>query len=166
MAVDKLLPANQSFSIIRQQDSFVLLNAAGKEMITISPDGSNNVTPLIDSARCFTAVATSDTSYLYFFSNASQVRSYNNRNVFQKSLGLKAANITSLSVSEMGDSQYLIIEDDASKQALVYDLELNPVAEYALETTGLFQITNLTGTAELIGLQGEDGSLLSCYRLK
>jgi hypothetical protein len=161
-----LPPANQAYCVLTQQDSLVFLNAAGKQLITISQSGTDNITPLIDTAICFAAVATSDTSYLYFYSNHHQVRSYNHLHKFQKSLSLSSAEISSLSVLPSGSDKILIIEDKASGKALIYDLELNAIAEYRVADFQLYRITDLFQNGELIGIQGEKNAVLSCYRIK
>ena len=163
-SVDNLPVAKQNFSLIKQGNDFVLLNATGNQLIEISADGNDNMKHLIDSASSFTATAISDSAYLYFFSNSTQIRAYNNKGEFKNAVSLNSSIISAIDIVQIGEAQFLQVTDDVSKKALLYDLALNLVAEFPYQNA--FKITTLFDTKKITGIVADKEASISCYRIK
>jgi len=165
-SVDNLPVTNQDFSIVQTPGDFLMMNAAGNQLIEISSDGNDKLKPLIDSAFSFAATATSDTDYQYFFSSRHDVRSYNSKGEFKNALSLKSSAIGGIQVITLNDEKYLLVTDETTKKVRVYDLSLKPLADYAVSNTNGFTITDLFDRKELIGIQPDGNGYLECYRIK
>ena len=169
-SVDNLPVTAQSFSLVQTQDDFVVLNAAGTQLIEISSDGNDKLKPLVDSAFSFAATATSDTGYRYFFSSLHDIRSYDETGKFKNAVSLKTSTISGIEVQgvfeERSYDKYLLVKDSDAKRVSVYDLNLKQVAEYAVTNAGTFTITDLFDRKELIGVQPDGSGSIECYRIR
>ena len=165
-AVDNLPVTSQNFRVVENGGDFLMMNAAGVQLIEISSDGNDNIKPIIDSAFSFAATATSDTTYQYYFSGIHDVRCYNGKGEFKSAASIKTDIVSGIEVAEKGGMQYVLVKDESAKKVLLYDLELKPVAEYPVVNTGLFTITDLFARKELIGIQPDANGNIACYRIK
>ncbi len=164
--VDNLPVTQQNFSIVQTGNDFLVLNAAGNQVIEISSDGNDNIKPVIDSAFSFAAAATSDTAFQYFFSGLHDVRSYSGSGGFKNAASVKADLIGGIEISTIGNTKYLLVKDDSAGKILIYDLSLNLLGEYPVSNSGAFTITDLFGRNEFIGIQPDANGNIACYRIK
>ena len=164
--VDNLPVTNQSFSVIETANDFLVMNAAGNQLIEISSEGNDNIKPIIDSAFSFVATATSDTGYQYFYSSRHDVRSYSGNGEFKNAISIKNDVISGIDVITVGDTKYLLLKNESAHKALVYDLSLKPLAEYPVTNTDIFAITDLFSRKEFIGIQPDANGNIVCYRIR
>lgn len=165
-SVDNLPVAEQNFSVVNTGDNFLVMNAAGSQLIEISADGNDNIKPVIDSAVSFVATETSDTSYQYFFSSMYDVRSYTGNGVFINAVSVKPDVIAGIEITTISNTKYLLVKDISANKILLYDLALKSVAEYPVANTNTFAIANLFDRNELIGIQPDANGNITCYRIK
>jgi hypothetical protein len=165
-SVDNLPVTNQNFSVIETGSDFLVMNAAGNQLIEISSDGNDNIKPIIDSAFSFAATATSDTTYQYFFSGLHDVRSYSGAGEFKNAMSIKADLIRGIEVTTIGNTKCLLVKDESTGKVLIYDLSLNLLGEYPVSNSGKFAITDLLGRNEFIGIQPDTNGNVACYRIK
>jgi len=164
-SVDNLPLAGQNFSVVQTGDDFLVMNAAGNQLIEISADGNDKLKPLPDSALSFTATATSDTGYQYFFGSLHGVRCYDGSGAFKNAVGLKQDVLGGIDLLDIAGEKYIMARDETAGKIMIYDVALKPVAEYAVANTGVYTIGDLFDRKEFIGIQPK-GNSLECYRIK
>ena len=164
--VDNLPLTQQNFSIVQTGNDFIVMNAAGNQLVQIGSDGNDNIKPLMDSAFSFTATATSDSSYLYFFGSHHDIRSYNEKNEFKTAASLQINEVSSLEALAINNDKFILVRDKINNKIFIYDLGLKPVVDYKVMNATAFTVTDLFDRKEIIGLQPDATGNIACYRIK
>ena len=165
-SVDNLPVTRQNFSIVQTGKDFAVMNAAGNQLVQIGADGNDNIKPLLDSAFSFTATATSDSSYLYFFGSHHDLRSYNEKNEFKAAASLQNYEASSIEVLDMSYGKFILARDKINGKIFIYDLNLKPVIDYKVVNASVVTVTDLFERKQLIGLQPDLSGNIACYRIK
>ncbi len=165
-SVDNLPATNQNFSVISLKDEFKLLKASSNQLTEISADGNDNIKPLIDSANCFAAVSTSDSTYTYYFSTGNQIRAYGSNDEFQSAISVNVASISSLQMLNVEGKKYLLAVDESSKQFFVYDTSLKAIASFNYSQANSFAVSDLFNRNELTAITTDALGNVSCFRIK
>lgn len=165
-SVENLPASNQDFFPIVQNSDYKLLNAAGNQLTEISGDGNDKIQPLIDSANAFAALATSDTSYSYYFSSGGQIRSYTNSGEFKGSANLAGSTISSLKLISASGTTYLLATDEAGKQLYIFDLTLKQIASFNYSNAIAFSVADLFNRNQFMVITADMNGNISCYRIK
>ena len=152
--------------IVQTGNDFIVINAAGNQLVQIGSDGNDNIKPLMDSAFSFTAAATSDSSYLYFFGSHHDIRSYNEKNEFRTAASLQTSDVSSIEVITINNDKFILVRDKINSKIFIYDLGLKPVIDYKVMNATAFTVTDLFDRKEIIGLQPDATGNIACYRIK
>lgn len=164
--VDNLAGFNQNFTAVAAGSNFTLLNAAGNQLTEISGDGNDKISALIDSAAAFTALSTSDSTYLYYYSHSGQMRCYNQGGEFVSSANLASANITALQPIYTGSDTYLLATDEPGRQLFILDMGLKQIASFNYGNAATFAVTDLFNRNQFMIITTDKGGSVSCYRVK
>jgi hypothetical protein len=164
-SVNELPQMPQNFSIISTDSDLVLLNASGKQLIEVSADGNDQIKPLIDSAYSFAASRTSDSTYLYYFSNHSQVRAYDEKGTFKNAIQLSGSSISQLEIVLVGDKKYLLVRDDSAPKILLYDLDMKNSTDFSIKNTSSYFIGDLFDNKRPVIISSDSTGAILCSRL-
>ncbi|MBL0309046.1 MAG: hypothetical protein IPP77_05020 [Bacteroidetes bacterium] len=165
-SINNLPDTKQNFSIVAQGDDIILLNAAGKELTEISWDGNDRIKPLMDSANSFTATATSDSSYLYFFSTRNEIRAYDGKGGFKNSNFIKDAHISSIEVVYIAAEKHLLVKDESASKVYIYDLALEFEGVLSLSNMASATVADLLDRNEFIAITGDRKGNIVCTRIR
>lgn len=165
-SVTNLPIANQGYSLVKTKGDFTLLNAYRNQLTEISFDGNDNIKPLLDTAYSFAAIATSDSSYTYFYSSNNQIRAYDNKRQFLSSCTAADGLVFEIGNITRSGKNYLQATDKVLGIIYIYDLSLKQVNEFKVAPFAKLALSDLFNRNEWIELTADNKGNIICYRLK